>query len=229
MEPAVLAAHHLPHHEPISFGIDQILSGPEPPGGGLGPGQSGQSHGESAAFSSGFHGASGYAPAGSLASLSRGSGVGPGGVIRVPAHRPLPVPPPSGAAPAVPGPSGLGGAGGLAGLTFPWMDSGRRFAKDRLTGEIVLLLGVLSPRPHFFASPFSAPTPLPGSSLPSAHPRGPSPTPQFSVPQRRGTKERAAVVRCMRPCLCSPTVPTAARRGRVKFGRTPILPKSLLE
>ncbi|EDK99054.1 T-cell leukemia, homeobox 2, isoform CRA_a [Mus musculus] len=136
MEPAVLAAHHLPHHEPISFGIDQILSGPEPPGGGLGPGQSGQSHGESAAFSSGFHGASGYAPAGSLASLPRGSGVGPGGVIRVPAHRPLPVPPPSGAAPAVPGPSGLGGAGGLAGLTFPWMDSGRRFAKDRLTAAL---------------------------------------------------------------------------------------------
>nr|XP_038964262.1 T-cell leukemia homeobox protein 2 isoform X2 [Rattus norvegicus] len=134
MEPAVLAPHHLPHHEPISFGIDQILSGPEPPGGGLGPGQVGQSQGESAAFSSGFHGTSGYAPAGSLASLPRGSGVGPGGVIRVPAHRPVPVPPPSGAAPAVAGPSGLGGPGGLAGLTFPWMDSGRRFAKDRLTG-----------------------------------------------------------------------------------------------
>nr|XP_038964263.1 T-cell leukemia homeobox protein 2 isoform X3 [Rattus norvegicus] len=136
MEPAVLAPHHLPHHEPISFGIDQILSGPEPPGGGLGPGQVGQSQGESAAFSSGFHGTSGYAPAGSLASLPRGSGVGPGGVIRVPAHRPVPVPPPSGAAPAVAGPSGLGGPGGLAGLTFPWMDSGRRFAKDRLTAAL---------------------------------------------------------------------------------------------
>lgn len=149
MEPAVLAPHHLPHHEPISFGIDQILSGPEPPGGGLGPGQVGQSQGESAAFSGGFHGASGYAPAGSLASLPRGSGVGPGGVIRVPAHRPVPVPPPSGAAPAVAGPSGLGGPGGLAGLTFPWMDSGRRFAKDRLTGEIAQPLGVLSPATPF--------------------------------------------------------------------------------
>lgn len=149
MEPAVLVPHNLPHHEPISFGIDQILSGPEPPGGSLGPGQAGQSHGESAAFSGGFHGASGYAPAGSLASLPRGSGVGPGGVIRVPAHRPLPVPPPSGAAPAVPGPSGLGGAGGLAGLTFPWMDSGRRFAKDRLTGEIAQPL-----RCPFPATPF---------------------------------------------------------------------------
>lgn len=182
MEPAVLAPHHLPHHEPISFGIDQILSGPEPPGGGLGPGHSSQSHGESAAFSGGFHGASGYAPAGSLTSLSRGSGVGPGGVIRVPAHRPLPVPPPSAAAPAVPGPSGLGGAGGLAGLTFPWMDSGRRFAKDRLTGEIAQPLGVLPPRPQFFDSLLSAPTPWPGSSVPSAPSPGTLPDPTFLGP-----------------------------------------------
>eukprot|EP00069_Balaena_mysticetus_P019651 bmy_12430T0 len=135
MEPAVLASHNLPHHEPISFGIDQILSCPEPPGSGLGPGRAGQGHGESAAFSGGFHGASSYGPAGSLAPLPGSSGVGPGGVIRVPAHRPLPVQPPAGGAPAVPGPSGLGGAGGLAGLTFPWMDSGRRYAKDRLTGH----------------------------------------------------------------------------------------------
>lgn len=216
MEPAVLVPHNLPHHEPISFGIDQILSGPEPPGGSLGPGQAGQSHGESAAFSGGFHGASGYAPAGSLASLPRGSGVGPGGVIRVPAHRPLPVPPPSGAAPAVPGPSGLGGAGGLAGLTFPWMDSGRRFAKDRLTGEIAQPLGVLSPRPRFFASAFCS-NPITGFVSPLC-----SPTPKFSVPQQRGSKERAAVVGCMRPASAGPTVPTA-RRDRVKFGRTPIL------
>ncbi|XP_049552236.1 T-cell leukemia homeobox protein 2 [Orcinus orca] len=136
MEPAVLASHNLPHHEPISFGIDQILSCPEPPGSGLGPGRAGQGHGESVAFSGGFHGATSYGPAGSLAPLPGSSGVGPGGVIRVPAHRPLPVQPPAGGAPAVPGPSGLGGAGGLAGLTFPWMDSGRRYAKDRLTGEV---------------------------------------------------------------------------------------------
>ncbi|XP_006880893.1 PREDICTED: T-cell leukemia homeobox protein 2 [Elephantulus edwardii] len=137
MEPAVLATHHLPHHEPISFGIDQILSGPEPPGGGLGPGRGGPAPGESAAFSGGFHGAPGYGPAGPLTPLPGGSGVGSGagpGVIRVPAHRPLPVPPSAAAAPA--GPSGLGGAGGLAGLTFPWMDSGRRFAKDRLTAAL---------------------------------------------------------------------------------------------
>lgn len=133
----MLASHHLPHHEPISFGIDQILSCPEPTGSGLGPGRAGQGHGEGAAFSGAFHGASSYCPSGSLGPLPSSSGLGPGGVIRVPAHRPLPVPPPAGSAPAVPGPSGLGGTGGLAGLTFPWMDSGRRFAKDRLTGEDV--------------------------------------------------------------------------------------------
>lgn len=132
----MLVSHSLPHHEPISFGIDQILSCPESTGSGLGPGRTLQGHGESAAFSGGFHGASSYGPSGSLGPLPGSSGVGPGGVIRVPAHRPLPVPPPAGGAPAVPGPSGLGGTGGLAGLTFPWMDSGRRFAKDRLTAAL---------------------------------------------------------------------------------------------
>lgn len=233
MEPAVLAPHHLPHHEPISFGIDQILSGPEPPGGGLGPGpgpgpgQAGQSHGESAAFSSGFHGASGYAPAGSLASLPRGSGVGPGGVIRVPAHRPLPVPPPSGAAPAVPGPSGLGGAGGLAGLTFPWMDSGRRFAKDRLTGEIAQPLGVLPLRPRFFASA-SCSNPITRFISPLCSSPWTLPDPTVLGPTAERQEGESCRRRVHAPCLCSPMVPTA-RRGRVKFGRTPILPKSLLE
>nr|KAF6449142.1 T cell leukemia homeobox 2 [Rousettus aegyptiacus] len=98
MEPAVLASHNLQHHEPISFGIDQILSCPEPPGSGLGPGRASQAHGESAAFSGGFHGASSYCPAGSLGPLPSSSSVGPGGVIRVPAHRPLPVSPHGGAA-----------------------------------------------------------------------------------------------------------------------------------
>lgn len=162
MEPAVLASHNLQHHEPISFGIDQILSCPEPPGSGLGPGRASQAHGESAAFSGGFHGASSYGPAGSLGPLPSSSSVGPGGVIRVPAHRPLPVSPPAGGAPAVPGPSGLGGAGGLGGLTFPWMDSSRRFAKDRLTGEVAQpLQRHASHRPGFLISDPSDPTPSP--------------------------------------------------------------------
>ncbi|KAM6220743.1 T-cell leukemia homeobox protein 2 [Rhynchocyon petersi] len=138
MEPGT-APHHLPHHEPISFGIDQILSGPELPG--AGPGRGRAAPAESAAFPGGFPAAAGFGPSGPLAALPGGAGVGPGvgagagsgpGVIRVPAHRPLPAPP--AAAPA--GPSGLGGAGALAGLTFPWMDGGRRFAKDRLTAAL---------------------------------------------------------------------------------------------
>lgn len=153
MEPAALAPHHLPHHEPISFGIDQILSCPEPPGSGLGPGRTGQGHGESSAFPGAFHGTPGYGPAGSLAPLPGSSGVGPGGVIRVPAHRPLPVPPPAGGAPAVPGPSGLGGTGGFAGLTFPWMDSGRRLAKDRLTGKTTWPRHLPPPAPHLRSFP----------------------------------------------------------------------------
>ncbi|KAG7271456.1 hypothetical protein CRUP_016358 [Coryphaenoides rupestris] len=71
---------------------------------------------------------------------------GGGGVIRVPAHRPMamPAPPtpishhhPPGMAPGmaspVPGIPGLPGMPGNANFTFPWMESSRRFAKDRLT------------------------------------------------------------------------------------------------
>ncbi|XP_021266517.1 T-cell leukemia homeobox protein 3, partial [Numida meleagris] len=56
----------------------------------------------------------------------------PGGVIRVPAHRPIPgaVPPPvPSAIPAVPG---------LGGLSFPWMESSRRFVKERFTAAAAL-------------------------------------------------------------------------------------------
>ncbi|NXQ34452.1 TLX3 protein, partial [Alaudala cheleensis] len=56
----------------------------------------------------------------------------PAGVIRVPAHRPIPgaVPPPiSSAIPAMPAVPSLGS------LNFPWMESSRRFVKDRFTGK----------------------------------------------------------------------------------------------
>lgn len=55
-----------------------------------------------------------------------------GGVIRVPAHRPVAGgvhQPLSAAVPAV------NGMNGLTGLTFPWMESNRRYTKDRFTGE----------------------------------------------------------------------------------------------
>ncbi|KAI6069797.1 T-cell leukemia homeobox protein 2 [Aix galericulata] len=119
-----------PPHEPISFGIDQILSGPEPPGGGAGPARAA---GEP---DYGLYGG-GYGPACSLGSYNLNMSMNvsvnvtpapaapPAGVIRVPAHRPAPAAPPA-APPPVPG---------LSGLTFPWMETTRRIAKDRLSGE----------------------------------------------------------------------------------------------
>uniref|UniRef100_A0A8C4K9P6 T cell leukemia homeobox 1 n=2 Tax=Dromaius novaehollandiae TaxID=8790 RepID=A0A8C4K9P6_DRONO len=57
-----------------------------------------------------------------------------GGVIRVPAHRPVAggVHQPLAAAAAVPAVNGMNS---LTGLTFPWMESNRRYTKDRFTGH----------------------------------------------------------------------------------------------
>eukprot|EP00061_Rhincodon_typus_P006286 g26773.t1 len=55
------------------------------------------------------------------------------GVIRVPAHRPIPPPPLSAGMPTVPCLPSMGNMANLSNLTFPWMESSRRFAKDRLT------------------------------------------------------------------------------------------------
>ncbi|CAB1316170.1 unnamed protein product [Coregonus sp. 'balchen'] len=130
-------------HEPISFGIDQILSGTDQDGsqnttrsgsdtGNFTSGGSyhlGSPTGASAApftsLSGSFHGiASSYEE-------SSAYGVNltftPGGVIRVPAHRPLAaaVPPPI--ASAVPG---------LGSISFPWMESSQRFAKERFAAAL---------------------------------------------------------------------------------------------
>ncbi|KAM9497955.1 T-cell leukemia homeobox protein 3-like [Salvelinus alpinus] len=132
-----------PQHEPISFGIDQILSGTDQDGsqnttrsgsdtGNFTSGGSyhlGSPSGASAApftsLSGSFHGiASSYEE-------SSAYGVNltftPGGVIRVPAHRPLAaaVPPPI--ASAVPG---------LGSISFPWMESSQRFAKERFAAAL---------------------------------------------------------------------------------------------
>uniref|UniRef100_A0A8C0GWF4 Homeobox domain-containing protein n=1 Tax=Chelonoidis abingdonii TaxID=106734 RepID=A0A8C0GWF4_CHEAB len=121
-----------PPHEPISFGIDQILSSPEP-GSCLGPARP-AGEPDYALYGSGCGGA--YNPACSLGShsLSRSMSVAPGGpaggVIRVPAHRPLPPAPAAPAAPPQPG------VPGLPSLTFPWMESSRRLAKDRLSAAL---------------------------------------------------------------------------------------------
>ncbi|XP_078086837.1 T-cell leukemia homeobox protein 2 [Mustelus asterias] len=59
------------------------------------------------------------------------------GVIRVPAHRPhMPPPPLSAGMPTVPCLPSMGNMANLSNLTFPWMESSRRFAKDRLTAAL---------------------------------------------------------------------------------------------
>ncbi|CDQ59132.1 unnamed protein product [Oncorhynchus mykiss] len=130
-------------HEPISFGIDQILSGTDQEesqntsrsGSDTGNSTSGGGYhrdsptGASAApftsLSGSFHGlASSYEE-------SSAYGVNltftPGGVIRVPAHRPLAAAVPPSIASAVPG---------LGSISFPWMESSQRFAKERFAAAL---------------------------------------------------------------------------------------------
>lgn len=138
------ASAQTPHpHEPISFGIDQILNSPDqdsapaprgPDGasylGGPPGGRPGAAYPSLPASFAGLG-----APFEDAGSYSVNLSLAPAGVIRVPAHRPLPgaVPPPLPSAlpamPSVPTVSSLGG------LNFPWMESSRRFVKDRFTGE----------------------------------------------------------------------------------------------
>lgn len=66
-----------------------------------------------------------------------GNGLNPAGVIRVPAHRPLTSMQPSmqPSAASVPNMAGMSTFNNLTGLTFPWMESNRRYTKDRFTGN----------------------------------------------------------------------------------------------
>ncbi|XP_078087786.1 T-cell leukemia homeobox protein 3-like isoform X2 [Mustelus asterias] len=123
-----------PQHEPISFGIDQILSGSDQE----------NCLQNSARVSEAAYLASGAYPALATAYPTLGTatyedsvsgsysvnlnmnGLASAGVIRVPAHRPVPQA-------AVPS---IGSVAGLSGLNFPWMESSRRFAKDRLTAAL---------------------------------------------------------------------------------------------
>ncbi|XP_035298953.1 T-cell leukemia homeobox protein 1 isoform X2 [Cricetulus griseus] len=137
-----LGPHHLHpgHAEPISFGIDQILNSPDQ-GGCMGPasrlqdGEYGLGCLVGGAYT--YGGGSSAAGAGAGATGAYGAG-GPGGVIRVPAHRPLagavahPQPLATGL-PTVPSVPAVPGVNNLTGLTFPWMESNRRYTKDRFT------------------------------------------------------------------------------------------------
>ncbi|XP_069025597.1 T-cell leukemia homeobox protein 2 isoform X5 [Embiotoca jacksoni] len=160
---------HQQQHEPISFGIDQILNSSDQSSGCMLPNRTGDPDYALASnvYSNGYN--SVYNPACSMAAAAAGlagsynvnmnmnvsmnmnvnvNSGGAGGVIRVPAHRPMPPPPPPHAAAPHPPPSahppGIGpgipsvpgmGMGNAANFTFPWMESSRRFAKDRLTGR----------------------------------------------------------------------------------------------
>nr|XP_057908843.1 T-cell leukemia homeobox protein 2 isoform X2 [Doryrhamphus excisus] len=162
---------HQQQHEPISFGIDQILNSSDQSSGCMLPNRTGDTDYSLAAsnvYSNGYNNV--YNPACSMGlagsynvnmnmnvSMNMNVNVnsaGAGGVIRVPAHRPMPPPTAPAAAAAAAAaphqppsahPGGIGPAGippvpgmgpmGNANFTFPWMESSRRFAKDRLTGE----------------------------------------------------------------------------------------------
>lgn len=159
---------HQQQHEPISFGIDQILNSSDQSSGCMLPNRTPDPDYALApnVYSNGYN--SVYNPACSMAAAAAAglagsynvnmnmnvsmnmnvnvNSGGAGGVIRVPAHRPMPPPSASAAAPHPPPsthPAGIGagipavpGMGmGNANFTFPWMESSRRFAKDRLTGK----------------------------------------------------------------------------------------------
>lgn len=129
------------HHEPISFGIDQILGAGTEAESERAPGrQSGSDLGGGEAFYSLGNPTGASAPSYTALSISL-SGIMPPveasgpygenrslnsrGVIRVPAHRPVAAPgPPTPVQSAVPG---------FGGLCFPWI--GNRFAKDRISGR----------------------------------------------------------------------------------------------
>ncbi|XP_066465664.1 T-cell leukemia homeobox protein 3 [Tiliqua scincoides] len=137
-----------PHpHEPISFGIDQILNSSEQetpsqpaPRGSDGGGATNYLGSPVSRTSAPYPSLPGAfpgigAPFEDSGSYSVNLSLAPSGVIRVPAHRPIPgaVPPPiSSAIPAMPAVPSLGS------LNFPWMESSRRFVKDRFTAAAAL-------------------------------------------------------------------------------------------
>ncbi|XP_004370199.1 T-cell leukemia homeobox protein 1 [Trichechus manatus latirostris] len=139
-----LGPHHLHpgHAEPISFGIDQILNSPDQ-GGCMGPAsrlQDGE-YGLGCLVGGAYaYGGGGGPAAGAGAGAVGAYALSAAGVIRVPAHRPLagavahPQPLATGL-PTVPSVPAMPGVNNLTGLTFPWMESNRRYTKDRFTGH----------------------------------------------------------------------------------------------
>ncbi|XP_035600429.1 T-cell leukemia homeobox protein 3-like isoform X4 [Oncorhynchus keta] len=148
-------------HEPISFGIDQILNSTDQSSSCMLPNRTSDTDYTLApnVYTNGYN--SVYNPACSMAAGLAGSynvnmnmnvsmnmnvnvnGGNAGGVIRVPAHRPMPPnphqPPPThppGFAGGINSVTSMPSMGNAANFTFPWMESSRRFAKDRLTAAL---------------------------------------------------------------------------------------------
>ncbi|OCT70023.1 hypothetical protein XELAEV_180369482mg, partial [Xenopus laevis] len=156
-----IGAHHLhqSHAEPISFGIDQILNNPDQGGSCMisGPRFQDSDYGLGCIVNSAYNTMTGnysnsspgsYSnSACSMASLTgsynmnigvtmNGNNLNSAGVIRVPAHRPLATSvhqPISTGMPTVPSVASMNNMNNLTGLTFPWMESNRRYTKDRFT------------------------------------------------------------------------------------------------
>ncbi|NXY77804.1 TLX1 protein, partial [Glareola pratincola] len=189
-----LGAHHLHQGqaEPISFGIDQILNTSEPGSCMVSHPrlQDSADYGLGCIVGSAYntvtggYGASGGGAAGAYTGTSCSMGGLPGsynvnmavsmngntlssagGVIRVPAHRPVAGgvhQPLSAAVPAV------NGMNSLTGLTFPWMESNRRYTKDRFTGES----GHREPPFPSLLPPTPLPSPPPGLGAAAGARRG---------------------------------------------------------
>ncbi|KAK1166648.1 T-cell leukemia homeobox protein 1 isoform X1 [Huso huso] len=154
-----IGAHHIhqSHAEPISFGIDQILNSSDQGSCMISNSRLQDSdYGLGCVVSSAYNTMTGNYntnntvgynnSACSMASLSGGYNVNMGmnmngnnlnsaGVIRVPAHRPLGSvhQTMSTGMPTVPSMGSVNGMNNLTGLTFPWMESNRRYTKDRFT------------------------------------------------------------------------------------------------
>ncbi|OCT96450.1 hypothetical protein XELAEV_18008656mg [Xenopus laevis] len=113
------------HHEPISFGIDQILNSPEQATGYLSLRTNQEDYqGNSNVYTGGY---STIYTSTSTSYLTMRMEVDPSpvGVIRVPAHHPLHHTHSQGT-PSNP----------LPGLTFPWMESPKKLGKDRVTAVL---------------------------------------------------------------------------------------------
>ncbi|XP_041125359.1 T-cell leukemia homeobox protein 1-like isoform X2 [Polyodon spathula] len=156
-----IGAHHIhqSHAEPISFGIDQILNSSDQGSCMISNSRLQDSdYGLGCIVSSAYNTMTGNYntnntvgynnSACSMASLTGGYNVNMGmnmngnnlnsaGVIRVPAHRPLGNVHQSMSTgmPTVPSMGSVNGMDNLTGLTFPWMESNRRYTKDRFTGH----------------------------------------------------------------------------------------------